>query len=101
MPLTSCSEYCWLSHLTLTFGSECSERYLVSQRKLVIIQSDVQLSLELSRFTIRDARLIASENVSFNNALLDKLVGIVFLQFPFLLPKVTELRLDKPLNLTG
>jgi len=51
--------------------------------------------------TIRDARLSPSESVSFNKALLDKLVGIVFFQFPFLLPKVTELRLDKPLNLTG
>jgi len=31
----------------------------------------------------------------------DKLVGIVSLQFPFLLPKVTELRPDTPFNLTG
>jgi len=37
--------------------------------------------------------------LSFNSALLGKLVGIVFLHFQFLLPKVTELHPDKPLLL--
>jgi len=33
-----------MHQLTLSFSSECSKRNLVSQRKLVIIQSNVQLS---------------------------------------------------------
>jgi len=39
---------CFACHLTL--GSEYTERYSVSQRKLIIIQSDVQFCLQLSRF---------------------------------------------------
>jgi len=39
-----------MHRLTINFSSECSERNLVTQRKLVIIQRNVQLSFETVTF---------------------------------------------------